>query len=87
MIMNNENLLQPEIKRILFEMDFNSKDKSIQEKYCKEKDECQISDYEIINTFEESGDMVKKKNNGNFRSLLQNNERIQSAGSRNGGIW
>lgn len=59
--MNKEDLLQPEIERILFEMDFISKYRSIWEKYCKENDEYQISDSEIINTFEESGYMLKRR--------------------------
>ena len=49
--MKKEDLLQPEIEKILFEMDFIDKYRNIWEKYDKEDENYKISSKDIITTF------------------------------------
>jgi len=50
--MKKEDLLQPEIEKILFEMDFIDKYRNIWEKYDKEDENYKISSKDIITTFQ-----------------------------------
>lgn len=64
--MKKEDLLQPEIEKILFEMDFIDKYRNIWEKYDKEDENYKISDVDVIKTFYEMGYLVKRYSKGEF---------------------
>ena len=59
--MKKEDLLQPEIEKILFEMDFIDKYRNIWEKYDKEDENYKISSKDIITTFQDLNYSVKKR--------------------------
>jgi hypothetical protein len=66
--MKKEDLLQPEIEKILFEMDFIDKYRNIWEKYDKEDENYKISSKDIITTFQDLNYSVKKKNKEQYFS-------------------
>lgn len=66
--MKKEDLLQPEIEKILFEMDFIDKYRNIWEKYDKEDENYKISSKDIITTFQDLNYSVKKKSKEQYFS-------------------
>jgi len=64
--MKKEDLLQPEIEKILFEMDFIDKYRNIWEKYDKEDENYKISSKDIITTFQDLNYSVKKRIRSNI---------------------
>ena len=64
--MKKEDLLQPEIEKILFEMDFIDKYRNIWEKYDKEDENYKISSKDIITTFQYLNYSVKKRIRSNI---------------------
>ena len=64
--MKKEDLLQPEIEKILFEMDFIEKYRNIWEKYDKEDENYKISSKDIITTFQDLNYSVKKRIRSNI---------------------
>lgn len=70
--MKKEDLLQPEIEKILFEMDFIDKYRNIWEKYDKEDENYKISSKDIITTFQDLNYSVKKRVRSNiFQTFFQ----------------
>ena len=70
--MKKEDLLQPEIEKILFEMDFIEKYRNIWEKYDKEDENYKISSKDIITTFQDLNYSVKKRIRSNiFQTFFQ----------------
>ena len=66
--MEKEDLLQPEIEKILFEMDFIEKYKNIWERYDREDENYKISHEDIINTFKDLDYSFKRKNKEQYFS-------------------
>ena len=66
--MKKEDLLQPEIEKILFEMDFIDKYRNIWEKYDKEDENYKISSKDIMTTFQDLNYSVKKKSKEQYFS-------------------
>ena len=64
--MKKEDLLQPEIEKILFEMDFIDKYRNIWEKYDKEDENYKISSKDIMTTFQDLNYSVKKRVRSNI---------------------
>ena len=64
--MKKEDLLQPEIEKILFEMGFIDKYRNIWEKYDKEDENYKISSKDIITTFQDLNYSVKKRIRSNI---------------------
>ena len=64
--MKKEDLLQPEIEKILFEMDFIDKYRNIWEKYDKEDENYKISSKDIMTTFQDLNYSVKKRIRSNI---------------------
>ena len=64
--MKKEDLLQPEIEKILFEMDFIDKYRNIWEKYDKEDENYKVSSKDIITTFQDLNYSVKKRVRSNI---------------------
>ena len=64
--MKKEDLLQLEIEKILFEMDFIDKYRNIWEKYDKEDENYKISSKDIITTFQDLNYSVKKRIRSNI---------------------
>ena len=70
--MKKEDLLQPEIEKILFEMDFIEKYRNIWEKYDKEDENYKISSKDIMTTFQDLNYSVKKRVRSNiFQTFFQ----------------
>jgi hypothetical protein len=70
--MKKEDLLQPEIEKILFEMDFIDKYRNIWEKYDKEDENYKISSKDIMTTFQDLNYSVKKRVRSNiFQTFFQ----------------
>ena len=70
--MKKEDLLQPEIEKILFEMDFIDKYRNIWEKYDKEDENYKISSKDIMTTFQDLNYSVKKRVRSNiFHTFFQ----------------
>ena len=70
--MKKEDLLQPEIEKILFEMDFIDKYRNIWEKYDKEDENYKISSKDIMTTFQNLNYSVKKRVRSNiFQTFFQ----------------
>ena len=71
--MKKEDLLQLEIEKILFEMDFIDKYRNIWEKYDKEDENYKISSKDIMTTFQDLNYSVKKRVRRNiFLTFFQN---------------
>ena len=66
--MKKEDLLQPEIEKILFEMDFIDKYRNIWEKYDKEDENYKVSSKDIITTFQDLNYSVKRKSKEQYFS-------------------
>lgn len=70
--MKKEDLLQPEIEKILFEMGFIDKYRNIWEKYDKEDENYKISSKDIMTTFQDLNYSVKKRVRSNiFQTFFQ----------------
>ncbi|MEB3075215.1 hypothetical protein [Capnocytophaga gingivalis] len=70
--MKKEDLLQLEIEKILFEMDFIDKYRNIWEKYDKEDENYKISSKDIMTTFQDLNYSVKKRVRSNiFQTFFQ----------------
>ena len=70
--MKKEDLQQPEIEKILFEMDFIDKYRNIWEKYDKEDENYKISSKDIMTTFQDLNYSVKKRVRSNiFQTFFQ----------------